>query len=63
MGEGSVTPRGISRSLNPNGRGLEQLTFNNADDYGPEYSPGEGRITFTSDRGGAAATASTTASR
>jgi Tol biopolymer transport system component len=39
-------------TIDPDGTGLEQLTFNRADDYAPEYSADGERITFTSDREG-----------
>ena len=53
-GEGVDNPTGDFEifTINPDGTKLERLTSNEADAYGPEYSPGGGRITLTSDRDG-----------
>lgn len=38
--------------MNLDGSNLRQLTFNGADDYGPDWSPDDSRIVFASDRTG-----------
>lgn len=54
-GRGVNNPTGDAEifTVRPDGTGLRQLTFNRADDYGPDYGPDGDRITFTSDRDGA----------
>ncbi len=42
-------------TIRPDGTRLRQLTFNKADDYAPDYSSDEDRITFSSDRDGSSA--------
>ena len=53
-GEGVDNPEGDYEifTINPDGTGLKQLTSNDADDFGPDYSADGKWITFTSTRDG-----------
>ena len=54
-GRGVRNPTGDSEIfvVRPDGTGLRQLTFNEADDYAPDYTSDGEMITFSSDRDGA----------
>src|SRR5215210_2084592 len=53
-GTGVDNPTGDSElfTMNNDGTGIEQLTFNTADDYEPRFSADGGWIAYTSDRDG-----------